>query len=60
MQNAAVETKSTAVENITLPLLFPPAHSLEEAFYEDTLGFLDFQAEHPRIDKTRKKSHQNP
>ena len=46
MENTALETKSTAVENITLPLLFPPAHSLEEAFYEDTLGFLDFQAEH--------------
>ena len=46
MESTALETKSTAVENITLPLLFPPAHSLEEAFYEDTLGSLDFQAEH--------------
>ena len=54
MENTALQTKSTAVENITLPLLFPPAHSLEDAFYEDTLGFLDFQAEHKNRQNKKK------
>ena len=54
LENTALQTNSTAVENITWPLLFPPAHSLEEAFYEDTLGFLDFQAEHKNRQNKKK------